>query len=302
MNYIKKITTSHNIHVLMINEWRNNQRIFTKSGLPTLPNYKPFYNCSNNALLIRNDIATGSEITLHKGNDPSQHINNIAYSTVIDNQPYTFISYYRTPKPNVKPTPLLNDLITLNALSDSNIIASGDLNLKHAIWGSKTTEPLAGDFIDELFQHPYKILNNGSPTHQAGNPLDISFTSDTIPSQNITWNVKPQWNPKYKYSDHHPILITIDTQHITPQTYISWNLCSTRWSQYSELIDNKLDINNLPTDIEEANKYISNIIKECALDTIGIKHHSKTNTPWINNKVIKLQQKKKKTPEKFTHH
>lgn len=197
----------NNIHIISINETK-----LTETDQITINNYN----------IIRKDRSSnggGVAIIIHEQIEYEQletfeefNLELIAIKVILNNQNFTFITFYLPPQEQL---PSIKFFQTLSALP--NLILCGDLNCKSKQWYSKSRN--ANGILLEQFiqQHNLTIVKNKKPTHywSQTNKLDILDLIITSPDiNNKIINIKVPQNKLH--SDHFPIIFEINNTKIAP--------------------------------------------------------------------------------------
>lgn len=162
---------------------------------------------------------------------------------LLHNKKISIISLYRPNKVRVSS----DDYVSLFKQPQSTGIIAGDFNANHRSWGSTTQSHLqAGVMLLDAVHEVSNIIirNDGSPT-RVGRPnegrsaVDVTLmSSDLINSS--TWEVLD--DPCF--SDHFPILTTINSGHIVDScnemsSVRRWRSDKANWLLYKNIIDNR---------------------------------------------------------------
>ena len=155
--------------------------------------------------------------------------------------------------------------VTLNELIKSiptPRLILGDINGKHHIWGSPDNTP-RGVLINDIFSYnDLYFLNDGSPTYF--NPrnnyfshLDVTACSDSI-SHKFQWSV---YHDKLS-SDHYPIFIKYNANHLYTSKSAKWKLPEANWA----IFRNSVTLPDTFSDPNEDNHFITTkILDACSV-------------------------------------
>ncbi|KPJ09191.1 RNA-directed DNA polymerase from mobile element jockey [Papilio machaon] len=198
---------------------------------------------AGSAILVRHSLPF-SQIPLPPH---SQQINAVAVRAL----DISFVSVYIP-----HPTPsLLPELQSILSSVPSPIIALGDLNTHHTMWGCYGCDGFAPLLIDILDDVGLCILNDGSPTRRVfpnQNPktaVDLSLCSPNLASQ-ITWKTLPS---SYG-SDHFPIILSLNNRSFLPSSHdplLKYQLKKAKWTEYARSVDFLID--SLPDPVSDGN-------------------------------------------------
>ena len=109
-------------------------------------------------------------------------------------------------------------------------ILLGDFNSHNILWGNRNTDN-RGRIIESILQNMQLVcLNDGSPTHESGTAIDLSIATSAL-TPDLNWTTIPT----VLCSDHHPIIIDIQSQRMQ-QEFIpdKLNYKKTDWDNYNQ--------------------------------------------------------------------
>ena len=149
------------------------------------------------------------------------------------------------------------DLGTLFANAENdNYVIGGDFNAHHAALGSiSPTNPAGRNIASMLDEFPtITLLNNGEPTHNRGNNLDLTFISESL-KHNAEWAIHPTLT-----SDHFAVttkleVITIPSPPIPPKRNIKkakWSVFQKKMEEWASTYEISQDINKIEKDLVQA--------------------------------------------------
>lgn len=171
-------------------------------------------------------------------------------------------SVYKPPQ-----DPLQKD--DLNKLTEGCdwFITAGDLNSKHPLRNSQSTNPSGRTLYRHVLQGDYSIIAPDTPTHYPSTPryrpdvLDIALIK--LPQQSTDI-----YNLNELSSDHYPVLLNISDSPVSssPPPISHW----INWKKYNEIINNKLKNNvpqvNTPHNIDAAIQTLTDSLKSTITD------------------------------------
>ena len=152
-------------------------------------------------------------------------------------------------------------------LRQDNTVITGDVNAHSNMWFSPTTDH-RGDYIANIINDSdHIIINANTPTRLPFSRQDAPHQRPTSPDitaipmrllPHTTWTTFTQLS-----SDHLPILTTIDTHLKTKLRHIKTfiNFKKARWDDFTAEIETELTDRDLPDNVHEATKQLTNIIQ-----------------------------------------
>ena len=182
----------------------------------------------------------------------------------IHNKTYTKASLY------VPPSETLNELAfdrMINIFSSRYLIL-GDFNGHSHLWGANQ-ENERGEIVEKLIdRHNLILLNDSVHTrfgtyHQNSSLLDLPLCHPSI-----YMNVVCEISSDRLGSDHHPIIITVNTSdHPVPERVTKWNFKKAKWDAFQDQCFTEITP-DLFNDAEDKLDIFSSILLDIAADNI----------------------------------
>jgi len=156
----------------------------------------------------------------------TDYIQSCAVSLIVNNIPLSIAAIYCPPKHNISSEQFNFYFNTLG----HNFIVGGDINAKHIQWGCRVSNSRGTSLLHSITTKNLKVISPPNPTYWPTFPrkrpdiLDIFVTK--IPNTLYSSIV----NNHAPCSDHSPVLLSIDCQHLSNQynppplyTHINWD-------------------------------------------------------------------------------
>lgn len=163
------------------------------------------------------------------------------------------------------------------------ILVMGDFNSHHFRWGSPRCDPCGEGLVEILDDLNLCILNSGCSTRrtlpgQQSSCLDLTFCSPDI-AISASWLCSSSTHG----SDHYPIVISVSGRtHLEngQPPLLKFNLSQPDWSQYSFVLDNKI---NLLPNINDHDQLLPSHAQACCQEFIGAINSSAEATFPVRN-------------------
>ena len=205
-------------------------------------------------------------------------------------------------------------------------LLAGDFNAKHQIWGSTITDERGIQLNDWITSNKLSFMNDGTHTHTS---LDKKEVLDiTMISQN-DMNLVKQWfvqdiptnilnkkkhgknSDETDFSDHRGIIMIINSDpkiKVRPNR-ITWNLDIKLVSKFNDELKEKMKewkmaYDKLYHSIENVDllvEYFQLIIVDTARRIFGFKKFCDDSVNWIDKKIHRLLEKKRKLGNNISH-
>ena len=178
-----------------------------------------------------------------------------------------------------------NEIITEQQLNDlanqlpKPTMIMGDFNAHNPLWYNQRLDARGREVQKLIESHNLIALNEDSPTFyrsydQATSTIDLALITDTC-SNDFAWTVQDDLNG----SDHYPILVT-SLQSTPPDFTEKWNISGANWNVFKDLAQTRRRVETV-SNIEEAYKYIKEIIIEASTQSIPKTKVSKAKRPCL---------------------
>ena len=118
---------------------------------------------------------------------------------------FTICNIYISPNEDVS----YNDIKSLINQLPTPFILTGDVNAKHPMWGSDTTDPHGRVFSQALVNLDISLLNNGAKTHYHVQTNTLSVIDVTICSSDLQAELVWDVDGDPRGSDHYSIIVGI---------------------------------------------------------------------------------------------
>ena len=265
INELKAFITENKLDIILVSEAH-----LTPHSTIRIPGYS-IYHCDHpdgtahtgSAIIIKSSI---SHAILPHFQSTCFQATNISIS--LNHIPTTISSVYCPPGNANKIT---DDDFTLYFQSLGNtFLAGGDFNSKHQIWGSRVTNTRGRSLYSSLLTNNLKHFSPPGqtywPSHLNRVPDILDFFVHTLPNH-INYNLT---NLSDLSSDHTPLLLTLNIQHVSLKTFPTLTPGKTNWNKFSHIVEKNISL-NIPLkstfDIDSAILALTNVIKNAKLDS-----------------------------------
>jgi hypothetical protein len=204
---------------------------------------------------LQNIEAVGIEVTTHT------------------NKTFTILSCYNPPEKAL----LTSDLDSIFA-SGRYVIAAGDFNAKHTLWGCNSTDRQGTSLFHHITLTDTLIYHTNDHTHHPTNGSQSS-TLDIVLTRNVTLSSLPVTCNRLS-SDHLPIYFTLG-QNPLKTNYKGFNYASANWNSFRNYIKNHLSPSNPISNSTEIDGNLNNLTKIITM----AKSHSIPQTTFHPNRV-----------------
>ena len=165
-------------------------------------------------------------------------------------------------------------------------ILAGDFNAHHTLWCRYTDAP-GRTLLDQIENaNMYAIMNKPQvPTTQYNTTIDLTIVHTSIAAIS-DWAIYDDL-----ISDHHPIILTIQTDYTSPVTVPTprWSLHKADWESFKSKLTELCTTTKLDCSIDELTQELTGMIIQAAEYTIPkTKPHKKKRKYWCYNDDVKL--------------
>ena len=165
-------------------------------------------------------------------------------------------------------------------------ILAGDFNAHHTLWCRYTDGP-GRTLLDQIENaNMYAIMNKPQvPTTQYNTTIDLTIVHTSIAAIS-EWAIYDDL-----ISDHHPIILTIQTDYTSPVTVPTprWSLHKADWESFKSKLTELCTTTKLDCSIDELTQELTGMIIQAAEYTIPkTKPHKKKRKYWCYNDEVKL--------------
>lgn len=180
-----------------------------------------------------------------------QNIEAVGVEVTTHHKTYTIISCYNPPEKALLTT-------DLDKIIDSgrHVIAAGDFNAKHSLWGCRTSDRQGTSLLQHITLTDTVLYHTPDHTHHPTNGSQSS-TLDLVLTRNVTLSSLPITCNRLS-SDHLPIYFTLD-QLPSLINQKGFNYASANWDIFRNYIRNKLTHSKPTTNSLEIDTNITNL-------------------------------------------
>lgn len=284
LNELHSLVNHQNIDIILLNETHLKPSLNLK-----IPNYHTY---RTDLPPIRGSPAHGGTAILvhrriiHKPTALRTELQSTSIIIKLNNIEILISSVYKPPNLTLDPI----DLDTLTQTSDWSISA-GDLNSKHPLWNSRTTNSSGSTLFNHIQRSDYSVLAPTTPTYYPyahkfrPDVLDIALVKVPLPILVTNLNALS--------SDHNPILLEIYGTPITPLPPSPSRIIN--WNKYVDTltlspINVNPPVNNIPQ-IDSAIDLFTNTINTAILNSSHIPLKRKNPNTLPDEIINEIRQK-----------
>lgn len=254
----------HNIDVLLVTEAHLSEKIsFRLDGYNTYATYHP-----------DNTSHAGTAIVIKRSMKhnvlPEYRTAKIQATSVLifDKQSaITLSSVYCPPAKKRHPGPTEDDFNSFFLTLGNRVIAGGDWNAKHTVWGSRITTTRGRQLHKSICQHQLNILSTGQATHYPTDPNKLPDLLDFFVYRGVHSQFLDIADCLDSSSDHIPQIVTMSSTIIQrPAPAYLYNN-RTDWDAFHQYLHENLDLKicmKTEEDIDNATEYITKSIQTAA--------------------------------------
>jgi Reverse transcriptase (RNA-dependent DNA polymerase)/Endonuclease-reverse transcriptase len=204
---------------------------------------------------------------------------------------YTIISCYNPPEKAL----LTTELDTLFNIGHS-VVAAGDFNAKHTLWGCKSSDRQGTSLFQHITLTDTVIYYPNNHTHHPTNGTQSS-TLDIVLTRNVNLSTLPVTCNRLS-SDHLPIFFAMNENTLTIQTKI-FNYADANWDHFRKYITKNLEKSQSITNTSEIDLNINKLTKvivSAKNHSVPLKtfHSNRLNIPSYLQSMIREKNKLRK--------
>lgn len=205
---------------------------------------------------------------------------------------YTIISCYNPPDKSL----LNSELDTIFDIGHS-VIAAGDFNAKHTLWGCKSADRQGASLLRHITLTDTVLHHTTDHTHHPTNGTQPS-TLDVILTRNVALLNQPVTCNRLS-SDHLPVYFTIGGR---PQSLInkSFNYSKANWKMFRNIIANNLNISKPAANTIEIDKNLQKLTdviktaKNCSIPQLTLYSNRLCIPPYLQIMIREKNKLRKK--------
>lgn len=147
----------------------------------------------------------------------------------------------------------------------NRFVVGGDWNAKCTYWGSRLTTTRGRQLKLCVDDCKLTTVSTGEPTYWPSDPNKIPDLLDFFILKGFSTHYIKSESCYDSSTDHTPVLLNLSTMVIEYTTPEKLSNKSTDWNSFRETLDEKIDLKvalKTPDDIENATRYITNLIQE----------------------------------------
>ena len=169
----------------------------------------------------------------------------------------------------------------------------GDINSKHASWGSDISDSRGSLINDWIIDNNLYILNDGTPTrydkyNDKYSNIDISLI-DIQQSSKFLWNIKTE----RAISDHFPIILDSELEELYTSKNPRWKIENADWREYREKVELPTDFTNPDLDCDRITNILIENSERCIPRTSSVINLKYSNCWWTPDCKIASDAAKK---------
>ena len=231
----------------------------------------------------RNNRGGGVCIAVHKSLpatpiDLNTELEAVACKVYFKNFSINICNVYFNNEANINNITLTN---LINAIPSPKLIL-GDVNAKHPLWGSPTSDQRGITIRDTIIDYNMTVLNDGSHTYYNAKQNIMSHLDITICTNNVSHKFSWKTYIDKFTSDHYPIFIKYNMSELYTSKPRKWKYQEANWRMYK----NNVSLPNyFYNPMEDIQTIVCNIISSAteAIPQTGTKTSNKYCCFWWNN-------------------